>query len=789
LLHSDDELIVQSEQSLPEMRVLLDDAAATSTFQKAFPRLNLQSAKCQYLRYKPGTSCIATFVLETKTETLWAHAVAHRLDAHEKLAKALQLSSQHLERIVVPNNRPLVISLFPHDDELNSLSLLASPTEQALLLNKLAPRMKDLLPASLTTLRYKPRRRYVGRLDIEGEPQAVLKLHSLAEYRQARRAAKSLYSLAKITPATVLGHSDRHQAILLKWVQGTSLSDQLYYSAIDLTSTMLELAKLLSEVHRHPRIKLPSISTPEIISSLHDIPQGLAALSTGLAENARNSVSQAALLLSQLQRPLTSLHGDLSLDQILVGEQVSLIDFDNACLGHAEQDLGNLLAHFERSSLAGRLPPDVAERLFEILIREYLLQGGQADWSAIKLYAAISLLRMIQEPFRCRLPNWRESATEIMERAASLLEAADQPQSPTQVARQTDTKAALTDISLLVSDTSLSKAHQAINQNHVQAQLAPMLSEVLHDNSIELLALRIVRHKFGKRCLIEYTFRSRQRATPYRFLGKAHAKPKHGQNYRIQKNMWQNGFNRSATDQIQVPRPIGIVDDWQMWFQEVVAGEDGWAALLGTERSNATTQLFDTLEKLQASSVAIDRQHTITDEIQRLRQCLDKAAWQLPNLRQRISRVFGLCQELAFAIPSGKLVPTHRDFYPDQILISGREVYLLDLDLLCLSHPSLDLGNFCGHLIERAIRDAPLADPLEECRGELQSRYIREDREREWQAVEAFATLTLARHVYLSTLFPDRAAFTTAILEECERRLARQLAATTGHVPKRCSLT
>lgn len=342
------------------MGVLLDDVAATSTFQEAFPRLNLRSVKCQYLRYKPGTSCIATFVLESKTEMLWAHAVAHRLDAHEKLAKALQLSSRHTGQIVVPSHRPLVMSLFPHDEELNSLSLLASSTEQAALLKKLAPRMKNLHSASLTTLRYKPRRRYVGRLDIEEEPQAVLKLHTQAEYRQARRAAKSLYTEGSITPATVLGHSDRHQAILLKWVPGTSLSDQLCYSATELTTTMLELAKLLSEVHSQPRIKLPRISTPEIISSLHDIPQGLAALSTDLGENARNSVSRAALLLSQLQRPLTSLHGDLSLDQILVGEQVSLIDFDNACLGHAEQDLGNLLAHLERSSLAGRLPPDVA---------------------------------------------------------------------------------------------------------------------------------------------------------------------------------------------------------------------------------------------------------------------------------------------------------------------------------------------------------------------------------------------------------------------------------------------
>jgi len=39
-------------------------------------------------------------------------------------------------------------------------------------------------------------------------------------------------------------------------------------------------------------------------------------------------------------------------------------------------------------------------------------------------------------------------------------------------------------------------------------------------------------------------------------------------------------------------------------------------------------------------------------------------------------------------------------------------------------------------------------------------------------AVQTYATLTLARHIYLSTTFPERRAFTRALLELCEERLA-----------------
>ena len=39
-------------------------------------------------------------------------------------------------------------------------------------------------------------------------------------------------------------------------------------------------------------------------------------------------------------------------------------------------------------------------------------------------------------------------------------------------------------------------------------------------------------------------------------------------------------------------------------------------------------------------------------------------------------------------------------------------------------------------------------------------------------AVRAYTTLTLVRHIYLSTQFPERATFTGKFVELCEERLA-----------------
>ena len=116
-------------------------------------------------------------------------------------------------------------------------------------------------------------------------------------------------------------------------------------------------------------------------------------------------------------------------------------------------------------------------------------------------------------------------------------------------------------------------------------------------------------------------------------------------------------------------------------------------------------------------------------------------------------------------------VPTHRDFYPDQVLIAGDSLCIIDWDLLCLSHPALDMGNFCGHLLERASRDPAARDTLRKRIDDFHAHYFNVGREADWQSIEVYATLTLVRHVFLCTQFADRSKFLPNILMECERRL------------------
>jgi hypothetical protein len=53
----------------------------------------------------------------------------------------------------------------------------------------------------------------------------------------------------------------------------------------------------------------------------------------------------------------------------------------------------------------------------------------------------------------------------------------------------------------------------------------------------------------------------------------------------------------------------------------------------------------------------------------------------------------------------------------------------------------------------------------------LEERFIELSGEAVRPAVRAYTTLTLVRHIYLSTRFPARSAFTERLMELCEARL------------------
>jgi hypothetical protein len=105
------------------------------------------------------------------------------------------------------------------------------------------------------------------------------------------------------------------------------------------------------------------------------------------------------------------------------------------------------------------------------------------------------------------------------------------------------------------------------------------------------------------------------------------------------------------------------------------------------------------------------------------------------------------------------------------VIVDDSRLWIIDFDLYCQGDPGLDVGNFIGHITELALRQLGAADALIEVEKALENRFVALAGEAVRASVRAYTDLTLARHVFLSTRFPDRAHLAERLLALCEERI------------------
>jgi Ser/Thr protein kinase RdoA (MazF antagonist) len=102
-------------------------------------------------------------------------------------------------------------------------------------------------------------------------------------------------------------------------------------------------------------------------------------------------VRHAAPSLSAEWPIATVVHRDLYEEQIILGGRVGLIDLDDAALGPAELDVGNLLGHGEL--LAGRRNGDLVSGV-QAFLTGYASTGPPLDGSLVDRCRRLALLRL-----------------------------------------------------------------------------------------------------------------------------------------------------------------------------------------------------------------------------------------------------------------------------------------------------------------------------------------------------------------------------------------------------------
>ena len=282
-----------------------------------------------------------------------------------------------------------------------------------------------------------------------------------------------------------------------------------------------------------------------------------------------------------------------------------------------------------------------------------------------------------------------------------------------------------------------------------------------------LRRVEMLRHKAGRRCLIEYEFESDGKK--FSVLGKVRAKGLDRKTFDAVQRLREHGFGEGAADGVCVPAALGVVPEWNMWLQAKVPGVPVTEALLAGDVALAG-RVAQAAFKLHRCGVQPAREHPMEEELRILRERLRGVAEARAGWAPRLGKLLAACERAAAALGPEEARPIHRDFHPAQVLVDGEHLWLLDLDLFSVGEPAIDVGNFIAHITELSLRTFGDAARREGIEREIEDAYVVLAGEAVRPRVRALTFLSLARQVWISTLFEERRAFTERLLALCEQR-------------------
>lgn len=728
--------LVQREDALPGLAALLDPAAILERLRPHWPTNHLTTAEPFYLRYKPGTGCLAGYRLGGDGAAIVLTVHARRPDAVDKLSNHLEKrgtsGGREGARLVLPD--ALAVTVYPDDRRLPKLRRLLRDGGA----EGLAADIGLAAPCGIEPLRYRPERRLVARLRDANGAHAAAKFYRRDDYAAAVANAEAFVASGELIVPRVRGRSDRYCAVVSTWVDGRPLTAG--------PAGLARAGTALALLHRQSPGRLRPIAAAAQGRALCDLAEYLAALWPPLGKQARRVASRLAAALVAAPGDAVAQHGDFHLDQLVdAGDAVGIVDFDEAGVGAAGWDAGNLIGHL----IVGDLPTlaNRAEDGQDALLDGYRRAGGRLSVDDLRLHTAQGVFRLAGRPFRERQPDWPERIEQILATAERLAHLSR---------RRVAASAPPDDLTALI-DAACDRRRCADLLD--LPALGPGAWRIEH--------ARLLRHKPGRRALIEYDVVN-TRGDRHALLGKIRARGADLRTFALHQDLRRVGFGDDADDGIRVPQAVSVVPGLSMWLQRKVAGRafgsGGDRVLIDPARAAAA------IAKLHRCAVRPVRRHTLHDELQILHERLGALADRRPGLRSRLERLREAADSLASTAVPTRPRPIHRDFYHDHLLGDEQSIHLIDLDLFCMGDPAVDLGNFGAHLIELGLRESGDADRFAGWQRMFERHYLRLTGGA-GDNIGLYELLSLIRLIEIGDRIPERRSSNQQLLDYCDARV------------------
>ncbi len=427
MLSPDDAELARRDRDLEGLTILLDPEVMTAELS-ARGIDGLEDLLPSYVRYKPGASCLVGYRSSRRDGEIALHATTYAGALEDKSAKAraranraaacgsrgLAGSSLYVDRARAS------VSFFPCDADLPAMARLQEPVLRAKLLARVFRHAEEVPRTEVEQLAYKPGRRFVGRVAWADGRAAVLRLYASAARARAMRLPHRLVDGENLRVARRVGGSKRHQAVAVEWIPGASLRENVRSNRSSAQPSFARVARALAEFHQTPIDERDRLVPRLPVLGLREIERELAWLVPSRTESLSvlRECIESRLASIPLSRRLV--HGDFYDKQVVVSEGgVGLIDLDEMSVGDPRQDVGLLLAHWERDRCLAELT-DLERRLDAEFCGHYQ-ESTEDRLTDLPVFVAAALFRLAQHPFRMRLPDWQRQIGVLLERVEELL--------------------------------------------------------------------------------------------------------------------------------------------------------------------------------------------------------------------------------------------------------------------------------------------------------------------------------------------------------------------------------